>query len=123
MNALISGQTGTACFIEGNTVFVVDVDSPQVEKLYSYSSIPYLLAGATDIIEFNMNTQIEISQMFENLSEDRSWSFEELTRKDTSYATHGFHRYPATQYTRLVTPKKGLEVVRKTLGKVTIVSK
>lgn len=30
---------------------------------------------------------------------------------------------PATQYTRLVTPKKGLEVVRKTLGKVTIVSK
>ena len=24
-----------------------------------------------------------------------SWSFSEKTRKDTAYATHGYHRYPA----------------------------
>ena len=64
------------------------------ELIKKYDSLS-LNTKNTDIIEFNMNTQIEISQMFENLSEDRSWSFEELTRKDTSYATHGFHKYPA----------------------------
>lgn len=30
---------------------------------------------------------------------------------------------PATKYTRIITPKQGLEVVRKRLGKVTIVAK
>lgn len=26
---------------------------------------------------------------------DKSWSFSNITRKDTSYITHGYHRYPA----------------------------
>ncbi|MCD6247692.1 MAG: site-specific DNA-methyltransferase [Candidatus Diapherotrites archaeon] len=37
----------------------------------------------------------EIITIFNNLTEDASWSFENLSRKETSYATHGYHRYPA----------------------------
>ena len=32
---------------------------------------------------------------FEGLSPDPSWAFLGLTQKQTSYATHGYHRYPA----------------------------
>lgn len=33
--------------------------------------------------------------LFEELIPDPSWAFLELTQKQTSYATHGYHRYPA----------------------------
>ncbi|MCS7227106.1 MAG: site-specific DNA-methyltransferase, partial [Gloeomargarita sp. SKYB31] len=33
--------------------------------------------------------------LFEGLVPDPSWAFLELTQKQTSYATHGYHRYPA----------------------------
>ena len=42
-----------------------------------------------------LNLQSEISTIFNDLGEDPSWSFENLSRKETSYATHGYHRYPA----------------------------
>ncbi len=42
-----------------------------------------------------LNLQSEILTIFNNLAEDASWSFENLSRKETSYATHGYHRYPA----------------------------
>ena len=42
-----------------------------------------------------LNMKSDILQIFEQLAEDASWSFENLSRKDTSYATHGFHKYPA----------------------------
>lgn len=32
---------------------------------------------------------------FEGLTPDPSWAFLELTQKQTAYATHGYHRYPA----------------------------
>src|SRR3989338_8857428 len=32
---------------------------------------------------------------FDKIKEDRSWAFEESSRKETSYASHGYHRYPA----------------------------
>lgn len=32
---------------------------------------------------------------FNGLTPDPSWAFLELTQKQTSYATHGYHRYPA----------------------------
>ncbi|NKQ38643.1 MAG: hypothetical protein HF967_04090 [Methanosarcinales archaeon] len=41
------------------------------------------------------NLQTEILQIFNNITEDAIWAFENSTRKDTSYATHGYHRYPA----------------------------
>src|SRR5579884_1205581 len=31
----------------------------------------------------------------QSISEDNSWSFEELSRINTSYITHDYHRYPA----------------------------
>lgn len=36
-----------------------------------------------------------MSTQFNNIKIDPSWSFSEKTRKDTTYATHGYHRYPA----------------------------
>ncbi len=47
------------------------------------------------IIDSIPNMQIELKEIFQQLAEDSSWVFEELTQKDTSYATHGFHKYPA----------------------------
>lgn len=47
------------------------------------------------IIESIPNIQLELTQIFKKLAEDPSWVFENLTQKDTSYATHGFHKYPA----------------------------
>lgn len=47
------------------------------------------------IIESIPNMQMELKEIFQQLAEDSSWVFEELTQKDTSYATHGFHKYPA----------------------------
>ena len=47
------------------------------------------------IIEAIPNIQLELTQIFKQLAEDPSWIFEDLTQKDTSYATHGFHKYPA----------------------------
>ena len=47
------------------------------------------------IIESILNMQIELKEIFQQLAEDPSWVFEDLTQKDTSYATHGFHKYPA----------------------------
>src|SRR3989338_1414078 len=41
------------------------------------------------------NMQMELKEIFQQLAEDSSWVFEDLTQKDTSYATHGFHKYPA----------------------------
>ena len=32
---------------------------------------------------------------FDKIKEDNSWSFEDSSRKDTSYSSHGYHRYPA----------------------------
>lgn len=34
-------------------------------------------------------------ETFDKIKEDKSWAFEESSRKDTSYASHGYHRYPA----------------------------
>ncbi|MBI2652064.1 hypothetical protein HYX00_01245 [Candidatus Woesearchaeota archaeon] len=52
-----------------------------IEKRKAINSIP--------------NMQFELTQIFKQLAEDPSWVFEDLTQKDTSYATHGFHKYPA----------------------------
>ncbi len=47
------------------------------------------------VIELIPHLQTDLIQIFEQLGEDTSWSFESSSRKDTSYATHGFHKYPA----------------------------
>ena len=65
------------------------------EELVKKNNSPLLSMKRTISIEPKINLQEEILQIFKNLAEDSSWSFETLERKDTSYATHGFHRYPA----------------------------
>jgi DNA modification methylase len=39
---------------------------------------------------------------FNKIKEDKSWSFEEASRKETSYASHGYHGYPAKFIPQLV---------------------
>ncbi len=40
-------------------------------------------------------TKEEILDFFQQIQIDHSWSFANKTRKDTTYITHGYHRYPA----------------------------
>ena len=35
------------------------------------------------------------TENFDEIKEDKSWAFENSSRKDTSYASHSYHRYPA----------------------------
>src|SRR3989344_7549433 len=65
------------------------------EELVKKNNSPLLNMKRTVLLEPIINLQTEVLQIFDNLAEDVSWSFEDLERKDTSYATHGFHRYPA----------------------------
>lgn len=39
--------------------------------------------------------QYIVVQQSSSWTVDNSWSFEELTPSQTSYITHGYHRYPA----------------------------
>ena len=34
-------------------------------------------------------------ETFDKIKEDKTWAFEDSSRRDTSYASHGYHRYPA----------------------------
>lgn len=66
------------------------------EDLIKKNSSPLLNMKRKIIIEsVKINLKSEILQIFDNLAEDTNWSFERLSRNDTSYATHGYHRYPA----------------------------
>lgn len=38
----------------------------------------------------------------DNISVDDSWSFDHLTKKETNYASHGYHKYPAKFIPQLV---------------------
>ena len=71
MEALISGQAGRAVFIEGNSVSVVEVYETEQEIKVSHNSIPYLLAGATDILEFKFISRKESHTRVEFGMEER----------------------------------------------------
>ncbi|MHA1392487.1 MAG: DNA methyltransferase [Promethearchaeota archaeon] len=57
-----------------------------IDKLRNFSAIK-------NINTFNV--QNEILFAFNSLAADPSWSFEKASRKETSYASHGYHRFPA----------------------------
>jgi len=66
------------------------------EELVKKNNSPLLNMRQRIMIEpIKMDLQTEILQIFSNLAEDTVWAFEDSSRKDTSYATHGYHRYPA----------------------------
>jgi len=37
----------------------------------------------------------QVATLFQQVKIDPSWSFSDKTRKDTTYISHGYHRYPA----------------------------
>ncbi len=45
-----------------------------------------------------------IRDYFKAINPDDKWSFVEKTRKETRYATHGYHRYPAKFIPQIVAP-------------------
>ena len=47
-------------------------------------------------------SRVETLKLFERIQLDPSWAFADKTRKDTSYITHGYHRYPAKFIPQLV---------------------
>jgi len=66
------------------------------EELVMRNNSPLLDMKERITIEpIRINLQSEILDIFGNLAEDTVWAFEESSRKETSYATHGYHRYPA----------------------------
>lgn len=50
---------------------------------------------SSSLITSKKVNQINISDYFSRLEVEESWTFEELSRKDTLYITHDYHRYPA----------------------------
>ncbi len=47
------------------------------------------------VIPVESCTTQEGVNLFQSLQPDLSWAFSPLTQRETSYATHGYHRYPA----------------------------
>lgn len=72
MNALISGQAGIAVMIDGITVSAINVDAPDLVKSYHQTTIPYLFAGASDVIELRAITkELVVSKLKEVWQNDR----------------------------------------------------
>ena len=42
-----------------------------------------------------MSKKQNILELFKKIKIDKSWAFADKTRKETTYITHGYHRYPA----------------------------
>ena len=43
----------------------------------------------------NYRNHINVLHLFKKIKIDSSWAFFDKTKKETTYATHGYHRYPA----------------------------
>ncbi len=68
---------------------VLTKSTPAIEPLSKLSKV----FDVKDLIKNNVGK--DIISLFNNTKIDYSWSFSDKTRKDTSYITHGYHRYPA----------------------------
>ena len=44
----------------------------------------------------------QVATLFQQVKIDPSWSFSDKTRKDTTYISHGYHRYPAKLIPQIV---------------------
>lgn len=60
MNALLSGQAGIAILVHGDTLSVVQADSPDTEREFPHSALGCLLAGATDVISLEAVSREEL---------------------------------------------------------------
>lgn len=68
MDVLISGQAGIAVLIQGDTVTSYSLDEPEFSVPQSSSALPYLLADATDVLEFK---ELSLSEIHSQL--DTAW--------------------------------------------------
>ncbi len=75
------------------------MQSSLMEDVLKKNSLPLLTVAKQAYSSFNVISELslrkQIVPFFNGLPEDESWAFENLSRKDTSYITHGCHRYPA----------------------------
>jgi tetratricopeptide (TPR) repeat protein len=60
MNALLSGQAGIAILVHGDTLSVVQADSPETEREFPHSALGCLLAGATDVLSLQAVSRDEL---------------------------------------------------------------
>jgi len=60
MNALVSGQAGIAILVRGDTLSVVQADSPETEREFPHSALGYLLAGAADVVSVQAVSREEL---------------------------------------------------------------
>jgi len=44
---------------------------------------------------YNVDIKYNSHKLFSKIKEDKTWAFRDSSRKDTSYASHSYHRYPA----------------------------
>src|SRR5260370_5151515 len=51
MDALVSGQAGLAILVQGTEASLVSMDALDAESICTPNSIPYLLDGASDVVE------------------------------------------------------------------------
>jgi len=73
MDALISGQAGIAILMHGNTALLVEAGRPEFEFSLHQGSIPYLFAGASDVIELKSVTKAKtVEQLKLASSRDRA---------------------------------------------------
>lgn len=66
------------------------------EELIKKNNLAILNMRTQQLMTINKaKLKSEIFEIFNNLAENKTWAFAELSRKDTSYASHNYHRYPA----------------------------
>lgn len=76
MHALISGQAEIAVLIQGNKLRPLYLEGEKFHDLLSDHAIPYLFAGATDLVELKGLSQEEVRSQLERSSRcDRSLQF------------------------------------------------
>lgn len=62
------------------------------ETVKSFETKPHCMSDLRNVLPVALrNAPVSL----DSINVDESWAFENVTRKDTAYITHGYHRYPA----------------------------
>ena len=73
MDALISGQAGVALLIQGNEVSTLGSESDRKEYPSSFACVPYVLAGASDVVQVQGTTRSDVVRRLKSAwSSDRA---------------------------------------------------
>jgi tetratricopeptide (TPR) repeat protein len=84
MDALISGQAGVAILSKGNITSVIKMDDPETLLPYPQAAIPYLLDGATDVVELkSISKDGAIARLKKDWQNDRALQLMLILLDDT----------------------------------------